>query len=181
MALPRTRSDIELRLSSSGKAEDTLQKGGVHIDCCDREIISWRARSSRGLPSEPVCDMLIEGVEACFGNAKVDSDVELGFLTNYGAAFRAKDTHTLAKDLGIKPVHTLVCSPQSNGMAESFVNTFQRDYVSQMDRSSVAIVLRQMPAAFEHFNEALPHYALGYRSPRLYRKELIRQAQIGEK
>jgi putative transposase len=76
-------------------------------------------------------------------------------------------------------VHTPVCSPQSNGMAESFVNTFKRDYVSQMDRSSAAIVLRQMPAAFEHFNEVHPHSALGYRSPRLYRKELIRQDQIG--
>jgi transposase InsO family protein len=153
---------------------------GVFVkDCCDREIISWRAWSSRGLPGEPVRDMLIEGVEARFGNAKVDSGVELEFLADNGGAFRAKDTHTLAKDLGIKPVHTPICSPQSNGMAESFVNTFKRDYVSQMDRSSAAIVLRQMPAAFEHFNEVHPHSALGYRSPRLYRKELIRRAQIG--
>lgn len=62
---------------------------------------------------------------------------------------------------------------------ESFVNTFKRDYVSQMDRSSAAIVLRQMPAAFDHFNEIHPHSALGYKSPRMYRKELTRRAQIG--
>ncbi len=153
---------------------------GVFLkDCCDREIISWRAWSSRGLPGEPVRDMLVEGVEARFGNAKVDGDVELEFLADNGSAFRAKDTHALAKDLGIKPVHTPVCSPQSNGMAESFVNTFKRDYVSQMDRSSAAIVLRQMPAAFEHFNEVHPHSALGYRSPRMYRRELTRRAHIG--
>lgn len=56
---------------------------------------------------------------------------------------------------------------------------FERDYVSQMDRSSAAIVLRQMPTAFEHFNEVHPHSALGYRSPRMYRKELIRRAPRG--
>jgi transposase InsO family protein len=33
----------------------------------------------------------------------------------------------LVKALDIKPVHTPVCSPQSDGMAESFVNTFKRD------------------------------------------------------
>ena len=93
-------------------------------DCYDREIISWRAWSSRGLPGEPVRDMLVEGGEARFGEAKVHSGVELEFLSDIGGAFRAKDTHALAKDLGIKPVHTAVCSPQSNGMAESFVNTF---------------------------------------------------------
>jgi len=153
---------------------------GVFLkDCCDREIISWRAWSSRGLPGEPVRDMLVEGVEARFGEAKVHSSIELEFLSDNGGAFRAKDTHSLAKDLGIKPVHTPVCSPQSNGMAESFVNTFKRDYVSQMDRSSAYTVLRQMPAAFKHFNEIHPHSSLGYKSPSMYREELKRRAQIG--
>jgi hypothetical protein len=86
-------------------------------------------------------------------------------LSDNGGSFRAKDTHSLAKELGIKPVHTPVCSPQSNGMAESFVNTFKRDYVSQMDRSSADIVLRQLPAAFKHFNEIHPHSSWGYKSP----------------
>jgi putative transposase len=153
---------------------------GVFLkDCCDREIISWRAWSSRGLPGEPVRDMLIEGVESRFGEAKVAGDVELEFLSDNGGAYQAKDTHALVKDLDIKSVHAPVCSPQSNGMAQSFVNTFKRDYVSQIDRSSAAIVLRQMPAAFDHFNEVHPHSALGYRSPRMFRKELIRRAQIG--
>jgi putative transposase len=57
------------------------------------------------------------------------------------------------------------------------VNTFKRDYVSQMDCSSAAIVLLQMQAAFNHFNEIHPHPALGYRPPRMYRKELMRRAQ----
>ena len=61
-------------------------------------------------------------------------------------------------------------------MAESFVNTLKRDYVGQMDRSTAEAVLAQLPAAFEHFNEVHPHSALKYKSPRMYRRELARQA-----
>ena len=42
-------------------------------DCCDREIIAWRAWAERGLPGEPVRDMLVEAVEARFGQASVGS------------------------------------------------------------------------------------------------------------
>ena len=38
-------------------------------------------------------------------------------------------------------------------MAESFVNTFKRDYVSRMDLSDALSVFVQLPAAFEHFIE----------------------------
>ena len=41
-------------------------------------------------------------------------------------------------------------------MAESFVNTFKRDYVSRMDLSDARTVLMQLSAAFEHFNEVHP-------------------------
>jgi transposase InsO family protein len=59
-------------------------------------------------------------------------------------------------------------------MAESFVNTFKRDYVASMDRSSGPVVLAQLPDAFRHFNEVHPHSALGYKSPRMFRKERSR-------
>lgn len=71
------------------------------------------------------------------------------FLSNHGGAYRVHETHAIAKQLGLTPVHTPVCSPQSNGMAESFVNTLKRDYVSQMDCSTAAAVLNQLPRVFE--------------------------------
>ena len=145
-------------------------------DCCDREIIAWRAWSGRGLPGEPVREMLIEAVEARFGN--VDACPEnLQFLSDNGGAYRAHETHAVALQLGITPIHTPVCSPQSNGMAESFVNTLKRDYVSQMNRSTAEAVLAQLPHAFTHFNEVHPHSALKWKSPRMYRRELARQAR----
>ena len=42
----------------------------VTKDYCDHEIIFWRARPGRGLPGEPVREMLIADVEAHFGNVE---------------------------------------------------------------------------------------------------------------
>ena len=40
----------------------------------------------------------------------------------------------MAKDLGIKLVHTPVCNPQAHGMSKSHVTTFKRVYISQMEQ-----------------------------------------------
>ena len=141
-------------------------------DCCDREIIAWRAWPGRGLPGEPVRDMLIEAVEKRFSDVDaVPTGHRLEFLADNGGAYRAVDTHKIARNLGLVPVHTPVYSPQSNGIAESFVNTLKRDYVSRMDLTDALTVMRQLPAAFEHFNECHPHSSLRMKSPREFRRQ----------
>jgi len=64
-------------------------------------------------------------------------------------------------------------------MAESFVNTFKRDYVSRMDLMDATTVMPQLPAAFEHFNSVHPHSSLRMRSPREFRQHQQRVAQTG--
>ena len=146
-------------------------------DCCDREIMAWRAWPDRGLPGEPVREMLIEAVEARFGSTEgVPQDHTLEFLSDNGGAYIATDTKAIARSLGLKPITTPVCSPQSNGIAESFVNTFRRDYVAHMDRSSAVAVLAQLAAAFEHFNRVHPHSSLKMMSPREFRQHRRLQA-----
>lgn len=176
----RTVAEPNLRWCSDG-FEIACDNGevvtGVFMkDCCDREIIAWRAWAERGLPGEPVRDMLVEAVEARFGQASVGS-AKLEFLSDNGGAYRAHETHALVRELGLEPIHTPVCSPQSNGIAESFVNTFKRDYVSLMDRSNAKVVLAQLPDAFMHFNEVHPHSSLKLKSSRMFRRELARRAQ----
>jgi transposase InsO family protein len=105
----------------------------------------------------------------------VPSDHQLQFLSDNGSAYIAHETRRIARSLGLTPVNTPVCSPQSNGMAESFVNTFKRDYVSRMDLSDARTVLAQLPAAFEHFNEVHPHSSLKMKSPREFRRQRIEQ------
>jgi putative transposase len=150
-------------------------------DCCDREIMAFRAWVGKGLPGEPVREMLIEAVEKRFGAVEaLPAGHVLEFLSDNGGAYIAHDTRRIAKQLGLTPINTPVCSPQSNGMAESFVNTFKRDYVSHMDRTDAATVLAQLQAAFEHFNEVHPHSSLRMKSPREFRRqqaEQMRQAQ----
>lgn len=90
--------------------------------------MAWRAWEGKGLPGEPVREMLIEAVERLFGSVEaVPQGLELEFLSDNGGAYIAVETRALARALGLKLINTPVCSPQSNGMAESFVNTFKRD------------------------------------------------------
>jgi len=69
-------------------------------------------------------------------------------------------------DIGMEPCSTPVRSPQSNGMAEAFVKTFKRNYVSVNPLRDAITVIAQLPSWFEHYNTLHPHKALGYRSPR---------------
>lgn len=157
---------FEIKCDSGETVTATFAK-----DCCDREILSWRAWPGKGLPGEPVREMLIEAVERRFG--AVDAVPEgrvLEFLSDNGGAYIADDTRKIARQLGLTPINTPVCSPQSNGMAESFVNTFRRDYLCRMDLSDAGAVLAQLPAAFEHYNEVHPHSSLKMRSPREFRR-----------
>ena len=57
-------------------------------------------------------------------------------------------------------------------MAEAFVKTFKRDYAVSATPDA-ASVLRQLDSWLEHYNSMHPHKALGYRSPREFRKQIV--------
>ena len=164
---------LEIKCDSGQTVTATFTK-----DCCDREVLAWRAWEGKGLPGEPVREMLIEAVERRFGAADaIPAGHQLEFLSDNGGAYIAAETRALARSLGLKPINTPVCSPQSNGMAESFVNTFKRDYVARMDLRDVKTVLAQLSSAFEHFNEVHPHSSLKMRSPREFRRQRAEQVR----
>ena len=68
--------------------------------------------------------------------------------------------------LGLLPRFAPVRNPESNGMAEAFVNTFKRDYVHIHARPDAATVLAHLPGWFEDYNERHPHEVLRMKSPR---------------
>ncbi|MBX4935218.1 IS3 family transposase [Rhizobium bangladeshense] len=134
------------------------------LDCCDREAIAHVA-TTEGIKSEDVQDLVITAVENRFGLINtLPKPIE--WLTDNGSCFIAKDTRSLLIDIGMEPCSTPVRSPQSNGMAEAFVKTFKRDYVSVNPLPDAITVIAQLPSWFEHYNTLHPHKALGYRSPR---------------
>ena len=127
-------------------------------------------RQNRGLLGEPVQEMLIEAVEKRFGAVEaIPEDHQLEFLTDNGGAYISHDTRRIARSLGLKPVNTPVCSPQSNGMAESFVKTLKRDYAKLAERPDSQTVMAQLPKWFDDYNSYHPHSALGYVPAKLFR------------
>jgi putative transposase len=97
------------------------------LDCCDREAISWAATTG-GHSGDVVRDVMLAAVEQRFGTTQAAQPVE--WLSDNGSAYIDHRTRSFARELGLEPLNTPVRSPQSNGMAESFVKTMKHDYVA---------------------------------------------------
>ena len=139
------------------------------LDCCDREVMSWVA-TTKGIDSGLVSDLMMQAVEKRFGsNCTVDHPIE--WLTDNGSCYTAADTKAFAKMLGLIPLTTPVESPQSNGMAESFVKTLKRDYANLANRPDSRTVMGYLEEWFNDYNSYHPHSALGYLPPKLFREK----------
>ncbi|MBB5510740.1 transposase InsO family protein [Paraburkholderia sp. JPY681] len=88
------------------------------LDCCDREAISWAATTG-GHSGDVVRDVMLAAVEQRFGTTPAAQPIQ--WLTDNGSAYIDHRTRSFARELGLQPLTTPVRSPQSNGMAESFV------------------------------------------------------------
>jgi putative transposase len=143
------------------------------LDCCDREAISWVATTG-GINSGDIRDLMIESVERRFGLVN-RLPLPIEWLSDNGSPYTARETRALAREIGLVPCTTPIESPQSNGMAEAFVQTLKRDYARINPRPDAANVLRQLDGWFEHYNTIHPHKVLGYRSPREFRKQLVKE------
>jgi transposase InsO family protein len=63
-------------------------------------------------------------------------------------------------------------------MAEAFVHTLKRDYISGANLSSAAAVLDQLPAWITDYNGLAPHSVLSFRPPLAYRAERAATAAV---
>ena len=133
------------------------------LDFCYREIMSWVA-TTIGIDAALVGDLMMQAVENRFGpDGKPPKPIE--WLTDNGSCYTAAETRSFAKQLGLKPV----TSPQSNGMAESFVKTLKRDIAKLADRPDSQTVMALLPKWFDDYNSYHPHSALGYVPAKLFR------------
>lgn len=113
---------------------------------------------------------MVESVEKRFGATKAPRIIQ--FLSDRGSIYRAAETRALAHHLNLESCFTMAYSPESNGMAESFVKTMKRDYVYMSDCESAEVVLKMIPEWFADYNENAPHSALGMMSPMEYIKKI---------
>jgi transposase InsO family protein len=100
------------------------------LDCCDREAMSFLATTS-GVSGEDVRDLMLAAVEHRFGLVN-RLPVTIEWLSDNGSCYVAGETRSFARDISLEPRTTPIESPQSNGMAEAFVRTIKRDYVTSV-------------------------------------------------
>ena len=134
------------------------------IDAHDREIIAWHAVANAGISGSMVRDMMLEAVESRF--AAIQAPHALEWLTDNGSVYTAHETRAFATALNLVPCFTPIQSPESNGISESFVKTFKRDYVRVNPLPDAITALRQIAGWFLDYNENHPHSGLKMRSPR---------------
>jgi putative transposase len=134
------------------------------IDAHDREIIAWHAVVGSGISGSMIRDMMLEAVESRFGTLQAPTPLE--WLTDNGSAYTARETRDFATALNLIACFTPVQSPESNGISESFVKTFKRDYVRINPLPDAVTALGKIAGWFEDYNENHPHSGLKMRSPR---------------
>ena len=134
------------------------------IDAHDREIITWHAVAGAGISGSMVRDMMLEAVETRFTGLRAPHPLE--WLTDNGSVYTAKQTRDFAVALNLVPRFTPIQSPESNGISESFVKTFKRDYVRVNPLPDAVTALRQIAGWITDYNEIHPHSGLKMRSPR---------------
>ena len=144
------------------------------LDCHDRECLAWVA-AARTLCAADIQRLMRQAVATRFGPDQRPM-APLQWLTDNGSIYTALETICTAERLHLVPITTPKASPESNGMAEAFVNTLKRDYASGADRCDAATVLEAIAVWIADYNAIAPHSSLGYRSPLQYRSEVLTHA-----
>ena len=98
-----------------------------------------------------VQDVMLREMEGCFGSELPVSPVE--WLTDNGSCYRANETRQFARMLGLEPKNTAARSPEGNGIAESFVKTIKRNYISIMPKPDGLTAVKKLAEAVEFYNE----------------------------
>jgi transposase InsO family protein len=115
-----------------------------------------------------VQDLMVACFERRFSSLKTPHLVE--WLSDNGSACVAKDTYNTATALGLRLYVKPVRSPQSNGIAEAFVETFCRDYLRLSILPDAATILGLLQSWMDEYNNAHPHSALRFQSPTEFRR-----------
>ena len=118
-----------------------------------------------GISGDDVRDLMVGAVEHRFGRVnQLPQAIE--WLTDNGSSYTAKETRDFATALNLIACFTPVQSPESNGISESFVKTFKRDYARVNPLPDAVTALGKIAGWFEDYNENHPHSGLRMRSPR---------------
>jgi putative transposase len=137
---------------------------GFVLDCCDREVTGFIA-AAEPLCGEHIRDMMVQAVEHRFGAETRKLTIPIEWLSDNGSIYTSDETRAFGADVGFVMCTTPPYSPESNGMAESFVKSFKRDYVYLAELWTAQDVLRDLATWFDDYNRVRPHKGLRMLSP----------------
>lgn len=140
------------------------------LDCHDREAISFVAKP-HDLDHGDIMRLMDQTTTSRFGSSVEKLPQPIQWLSDNGGQYTAEATKEYGKVWGYEMRTTPAYSPESNGVSESFVKTFKRDYVYAHELPDAVTVLEQLPKWFEDYNKNAPHSGLKYLSPWVYRAQ----------
>ena len=85
----------------------------------------------------------------------------LRVITDNGAAYRAKAFRKALRRLGIRHLRTRPYTPRSNGKAERFIQTLQREWAYRFTYPNSQLRGAELPYGLHHDNFHRPHAAVG--------------------
>ena len=108
---------------------------------------------------------MVQCVEQRFGDPGAS---QRSMADGHGSTLAVNRTLEIAAAANLEPCFTPVESPESNGVAETFVKTFKRDYVPTNPLPDARTALSRIDHWMEDCNSEHRHSRLNYRSPRKY-------------
>jgi len=146
------------------------QDGWAHlaavIDCHDRELIG-HVFALRGRAQE--AERALE--EACldrFGTLRPMGPTPVVRSDN-GLIYQSRRFRVACRDYRLAQEFITPYTPEQNGIIERFFRSVKEECVWQHNFRSFEHARRELSAWIRWYNEARPHQALGYRSPREFR------------
>lgn len=123
------------------------------LDCCDREAISFVEEKGKGLPAWMTQEQVLLAVNTV--------PRKLQLLIDNGSAYISQQTKALLKALDIEDCKKWGSSPQSNGIAESFVKILKRYYLHFIDLSSPKTALSCLPEMIQRYKRRASSFCIG--------------------
>jgi transposase InsO family protein len=142
------------------------------MDCCDREIVSFRATTG-SLTGETIRRLMLEVKERRFSDLPVTSALPhvVQWLSDNGPQYTARETVSFGRSLGLEICTAPAYCPESNGMAEAFVKRFKFDYAYVNDLPSGKEVISKIKEWMDDYNQNAPHSGLKMASPTEFRRQ----------
>lgn len=89
----------------------------------------------------------------------------LRVMTDNGAPFRSKLWAATCTEFGLRHIRTRPYRPRTNGKAERFIQTLQREWAYGKAYETSAGRKRALPSWLRYYNERRPHRGLGMKPP----------------